>query len=178
MSATAAPAATTSCGGRRRTNDPDLLAAASGWRLWHLSPGDDPPALRAPYGEAPLVTGSTVHAECSDHAAHQPAEIDCACGVYAVENVIDVLYRLRVITANIATGTTSLFRPTRVAAGTIPVLARVQLTRVRWIDRAVSWSELRCTSPEMRAATARIERLYIPGELIDPDHARRLAVVT
>ncbi|MEZ0352381.1 hypothetical protein [Mycobacterium sp. pR1184] len=137
--------------------------------------GDDPPTLRAPYGEAPIVTGPTVDAECCMHAGHQPPEPDCACGIYAIANVIDALYRLRVITANIATGTTSLFRPTRVAAGTIPVLARVHLTRVRWTDRAVAWSELRCTSPEMRAATARIERLYVADELIAYDHARRLA---
>lgn len=106
-------------------------------------------------------------------ADHEPPEPDCACGIYAVENVIDALYRLRVITANIATGTTSLFRPTRAAAGTIPVLARVQLTHVRWINRAVSWSDLKCI-PEMRAAAARIECLYVADELIDHGHARRL----
>lgn len=106
---------------------------------------------------------------------HQPPEPDCACGIYAVENVIDALYRLRVITANIATGTTSLFRPTHVAPGTIPVLAHVHLNRVRWINRGVSWSDLECTSPEMRAATASIEYLYVADELIDSDHARRLA---
>lgn len=183
-SATAAPAATASCGRRRTTEPADVTTrlftvnpekVAAGWRLWHFKPGDDPPALRAPYGEAPLVTGPAVRAECSVHADHQPPEPDCACGIYAVDNVIDALYRLRVITANIATGTTSLFRPTRVAAGTIPVLARVHLTRVRWIDRAVPWSELRCTSPEMRAATVRIECLYLADELIDRDAAEALA---
>lgn len=172
MSATAAPAVTTSRGRRRITEPED---AAAGWRIWHLSLSDHPPALRAPYGEAPLVTGRTVHAECCVRADHQPPEPDCACGVYAVESVIDALYRLRVITANIATGTTSLFRPTRAAAGTIPVLAQVHLTRVRWINRAVPWSDLKCTSPEMRAATARIDCLYLADELLEHDHARRLA---
>ncbi|WP_368834156.1 hypothetical protein [Mycobacterium intracellulare] len=185
MNATAAPAATTISRGRRRIIEPADAATSlfsrlpakylAGWRIWHLSLGDDPPALRAPYGEAPLVTGRTVRAECSVHADHQPPEITCACGIYAVENVIDALYRLRVITANIATGTTSLFRSTPVAPDTIPVLARVHLARVRWINRAVRWSDRKCTSPEMRAAAARIECAYVADELVDHDRARRLA---
>lgn len=81
MSATAAPAATTSCGRRRTPKPADVFKvnrekAAAGWRVWHVSPSDDPPALRAPYGEAPLVTGRTVDAECCMYADHQPPESD------------------------------------------------------------------------------------------------------
>lgn len=115
LSATAAPAATTISRGRRRTTQP--ADAVTGWRIWHVRLDDDPPVLRAPYGEAPLVTGRTVRAECSVHTDH----------------------------------------------------------RVRWIDHAVPWSDLKCTSPEMRAAAARIECLYVADELIDHDRARRLA---
>ena len=107
----------------------NLVDSASGWRVWHVMPDDDPPTLRAPYGEAPPVTGRTVHAECSVHPHHQPPH----------------------------------------------PLARVHLNRVRWINRAVPWSDLKCTSPEMRAATARIECLYVADELIDHARARRLA---
>lgn len=39
----------------------DLVDSASGWRIWHVGLGDDPLALRAPYGEAPLVTGDRPH---------------------------------------------------------------------------------------------------------------------
>ncbi|OJZ75697.1 hypothetical protein BRW65_03945 [Mycobacterium paraffinicum] len=177
VSATAVPAANAS-GGRYRTTDAELdklIDSATGWRIWHVRLVDERPALRAPYGDAPLVTAPAVRAECSVHVDHQPPEHDCACGVYAVENVIDALYRLCVITANIATGTTSLFRPTRVAPDTIPVLAHVHLTRVRWINRAVPWSDLKCTSPEMRAGVARIEQLYLAAQLVDHKRAERLA---
>lgn len=153
--------------------------AATGWRIWHVNTGDGPVALHPPYGGAPgcvgtqPVTDRTVHAQCIERADHQPPEPGCACGIFAVENVIDALFRLHVITRNIAAGTTSAWRPTRLRPGTIPVLARVHLHRVRWDHDASDVHK--CITPEMRAASARIERLYLTDRLVGRDTARRIA---
>lgn len=152
---------------------------AIGWRIWHVRRDDDPAALHPPCGGAPgcvgtrPVTNRTIHAQCIEQAGHEPPEPDCACGIFAVENVIDALFRLHVITYNIATGTTSAWRPTRLEPGTVPVLARVRLHRVRWDHDA---SEVhKCITPELRAATARIEQLYLTDQLLGGDAAHRIA---
>ncbi|TXH22413.1 MAG: hypothetical protein E6R06_17220 [Mycobacterium sp.] len=136
-----------------------------GWRFWYVSRDHETPRLIPPYGGNPdaaanrPITTRTVHAVCIRDPRHRPPVADCECGIYAVENVVDACYRYQVIRSNLKHGTKSMWAITPASSSTIPVLARVTLTRVRWIDQRPG-SPYRCISPEMRAGRATIECLY------------------
>jgi hypothetical protein len=146
-----------------RQSDVGYRDAVTSWRLW-TTRSDDPTALRNPFllTDHPL-THHTVLAWCPN-PCHDPPEIGCGCGLYAVENVVDALYRLRVTQFNLRTGTTAgAFHPFR--PRTIPVLTKGLSYKVRVTN---SWTQTpgarRINVPELRAAMYRIERVYIASD--------------
>lgn len=147
----------------------DLRDTATGWRIWYTDPADDTPALYSPYWSSQArrfrhPASKNLRMRCGAHGDHSPPEPDCTCGIYAVESVIDALYRLLY-------RTTELHRrrlldwPDRA----VPVLARMTMHRVR------RGSDDEVFLPEIRAGTAEIERLYLPDDLITFEQAARLA---
>lgn len=83
--------------------------------------------------------------------------------------LLSYLYRRKVISVNITTRTTSLWAPNPRHVVGMPVVAREHLNRMRFHHHHHH------ESPEMRAASARIERVYVPDEYIERTVARHIA---
>ena len=149
------------------TDGAELRDVVFGWRIW-FSDGS---------GLFPLtkcrdfrVTRRIVTAWCPTKAAHEPPVIDCTCGLYCLENLVDALYRLRVTQYNLRTRTTSAvcfeapagdFFGGRNLAGGVPVLSRVAIFRARVLDRLPDGRLY--VAPELRAAEVCIEQLFVAG---------------
>ncbi|WP_326544691.1 hypothetical protein QGN31_06560 [Mycobacterium sp. 2-64] len=113
----------------------------------------------------------TLRAACwfNDHDAPAP---NCSCGLYAVANVVDALYRLCAMTSNIRRLVRGGCWPYRPSMGMVPVLAHVTLHQVMdhddiatapilWHDEADS---LATNFPVLRAGSAEIQRMFVTAE--------------
>lgn len=162
-----------------------------GWRVWYTRPSEPRLTLYSAVYGAPnqglqrrdCATQSRVlRAVCTVHG-HEPPAPGCACGIYAVGNVVDALYRLRAMAANIRRpDARHSWFPYRPDSGMVPVLARVRLQRAVEHDDNGTWAVLAearrviCTpTPVLRAASAEITRLFVPGDLLDDRSGAELA---
>lgn len=113
-----------------------------GWRVCYTRPAERQLTLYSPiYGTHKQgVRSSTcftrdriMRGVCplQDHAAPAPG---CACGVYAVANVVDGLYRLRAMTMNIRNRAAGSQFPCFPDSGMVPILSRVELHRAAGHD--------------------------------------------
>lgn len=166
-------------------------AVMDGWRIWYTRPAEATLTLYSPiYGTdlqrvRPLncrTTNKLMHATCSLRA-HQPPAPGCACGIYAVTNVVDAIYRQRAMAANIRRADTyNCWFPLNPDRGMVPVLAQVRLRQAVEHDDKGTWSilsqvkqQIKVSTPVVRAASAEITRMYITDELIGPEAADGLA---
>lgn len=113
----------------------------------------------------------TMSAACWFHSHDAPAP-DCTCGLYAVANVIDALYRLRAMTYNIRRLVRGGCWPHRPNMGMWPVLTHVTLHGVTDHDdmatAPILWhpeaDSLGTNFPVLRAASAEIQRMFVTAE--------------
>jgi hypothetical protein len=155
---------------------------ADGWRVWYTWPAREQLTLYSPIYGAQLqgvrssacrTSDRVMRAVCSLHD-HDPPAPGCRCGVYAVANPLDGVYRLRSMTCNIRGGDwyNSWF-PLNPSRGMAPVLAQVTLHRAVDHDDQGTWSilaevkqQIGASTPVIRAASAEITRLFVTIELI------------
>lgn len=127
-----------------------------------------------------------LRAACWFHGHDAPAP-DCTCGLYAVANVVDALYRLRALTSNIRRLVRGGCWPYRPHRGMAPVLTRVTLHRVTDHDdfatAPILWhpeaDSLDTNFPVLRAASAEIQHMFVTAEPMgtaQDDETKRRAV--
>lgn len=165
--------------------------ALDGWRIWYTRPAEATLTLYSPIYGTDLqrvrpstcrTTGKLMRATCALRA-HQPPAPGCACGIYAVTNVVDAIYRLRAMAANIRRADTyNCWFPLNPDRGMVPVLAQVKLRQAVEHDDKGTWSilsqvkqQIKVSTPVIRAATAEITHMYITDDLIGPEAADNLA---
>lgn len=120
-------------------------ATAAGWRFWLVAPGTD--VLTAPYQSGVPWKSTRYQAICTADRRHVPPHPNCWCGVYAdVNGPAGVCGR--------AVGHQPEFGGIT-DAGAAVVVGRVAL------EGAVPCVPRFCTTPELRAAAATIEELWI-----------------
>jgi hypothetical protein len=116
-----------------------------------------------------------MNAECWFSSNHKPPEPYCYCGLCAVANIIDAIYRWRAMTSNIQRQVKGGCFPYRPSLDMSPVLTEVTLRRVVDHDdiytAPIVWHEgisddevLRANIPVLRAASIEIERVFVPSE--------------
>lgn len=166
-------------------------AVMDGWRIWYTRPAETTLTLYSPIYGTDLqrvrpsncrTTDKLMHATCSLRA-HQPPAPGCACGIYAVTNVVDAIYRLRAMAANIRRADTyNCWFPLNPDRGMMPVLTQVRLRQVVEHDDKGTWSilsqvkqQIKVSTPVIRAASAEITRMYITDELTGAEAADNLA---
>jgi hypothetical protein len=123
-----------------------------------------------------------MRAACAVHD-HDPPAAGCPCGVYAVANVVDGLYRLRAMTANIRENDWyNCWWPLWPDRGMAPILAQVTLHRAVDHDDRGTWSilsrvkrQISVSTPVLRGASAEIRRVFVTPELIGTEAAVKLA---
>lgn len=155
-----------------------------GWRVWYTRPAEDRLTLYSPVcGQTPVsaISGGRrttnytsepiLRAACWFHDHNAPAP-DCSCGIYAVANVVDALYRLRAMTINIRNLAKGGCWPYRPSMSMAPVLTEVTLRRVVDHDdmatAPILWhpdaDSLSTNFPVLRAASAEIQRMFVTTE--------------
>jgi hypothetical protein len=161
---------------------------ALGWRICYTRPAQKQLMLYSPVFDSrkPAVTCRTTdrifRAACSLHD-HDPPAPGCRCGVYAVANVVDGLYRLRAMSRNIvADDWYNCWFPLWPDRGMAPILAQVTLHRAVDHDDKGTWSilskvkqQIGASTPVIRAASAEIERVFVTAGLIGREAAVELA---
>lgn len=169
---------------------PPPVRDTDGWRVWYTRPAEQQLVLYSPiYGARtpryPLTTWRTtdrvLRAECPVSHYHTPPVPGCACGIYAVPNVVDAIYRVRAMAINIRDADPGWY-PFAPDLGMVPVLARVKLLSAIDDDDVGTWAVLSALkqhidapTPVIRAASAEITRIFVPGALIGAAAADRLA---
>lgn len=168
------------------------------WRLWYTRPAEAELTLYAPTSRAERVRSTRdriTYATCIH--GHEPPAVGCECGIYAVGNVVDAIYRFRIMTHNIRTRTVGWFPSCpddgmvavlaavtmhRVASETSPAIPTLQIVVNDDGSHSLNVSHQRAARPEdddaipeLRAASAEITRLFIEPEAIDTDAAPQLA---
>lgn len=171
--------------------DARVRDTARGFRIWYTRPAEDPLTLySAMYGtQLQGIRSSTcrtrdriIRAVCPVHD-HDPPAAGCACGIYAVENTLDAVYRLRAMTSNIRGGDSyNCWWPLNPDRRMAPVLAQVKLRRAVEHDDQGTWSvlahvkqQIGAHTPVLRAASAEITRVFVSDELIGAQAAVTLA---
>ncbi|MGH3725007.1 MAG: hypothetical protein ACRDUS_12910 [Mycobacterium sp.] len=177
----------------------------SGWRVWYTRPAEERLTLYSPMYGTELqgfqpsncrTNTRTMRAVCSLLSAredpvtgqriwgrHNPPSPGCRCGIYAVTNVVDAIYRLRAMVANIRRGDIyNCWFPLNPDRGMVPVLARVRLRQVVEHNDIGTWSilsqvrrQIKTSTPVVRAASAEITRIYITDELAGAKAADSIA---
>jgi hypothetical protein len=161
---------------------------AVGWRVCYTRPAQKQLVLYSPVFDSrkPAVTCRTTdrifRAACS-LANHDPPAAGCKCGVYAVADVLEGLYRLRAMTANIREDDWyNSWWPLWPDSGMAPLLAQVTLHRAVEHDDRGTWSilskvkrQISVSTPVLRAESAEITKVFVTPELIGTKAAVKLA---
>lgn len=171
---------------------PPPVRDTDGWRMWYTRPAEQQLVLYSPiYGtpsqnvrpETCRTTDRVLRAECPVSRDHKPPVPGCACGVYAVPNVVDAIYRVRATAINIRDADpANCWYPFAPDRGMTPVLTRVKLRRAIDDDDVGTWAvlsalkqQIAAPTPVIRAASAEVTRIFVPSALIGSAAADRIA---
>lgn len=170
------------------------VGTVTAWRHWYVIPSETRPKLYAPIWplfpshlrDHLVVDSREVRAFCIPHALlglpqHEPPAPNCKCGVYAMSTFVQARDRLHIALKHVRKEGLPAFLnylspPTWAPKGWQPVLARVRLHDAVWYPppEYPPPSPPGKPAPELRAAVATIDKLYLPPEIRTRHLADRL----
>jgi protein-tyrosine-phosphatase len=150
------------------------------FRMAYTRPAEDPLWLYSPCYSTPVhgirptncrTTDLVLRARCSLQD-HEPPAPSCTCGIWAVDNIVDALWRVRKLTRGIRRQDLDVL-PMRPDPGIAPILTQVALHRA--IESLDLGAGVDGGVPVLRAASAEVERIFVTDELIGTRRATELA---
>jgi hypothetical protein len=115
----------------------------------------------------------TLRAECRRDPDHVPPVPDCLCGIYAVEHVLDIMFRSNEAHGTIIWTNTHLWRTKEMPA---VVIGRVTLADARYLP--VGAGDGPMVAPEWRARSATLEEIFVPLYAGDWDSAELASLLS
>jgi hypothetical protein len=149
-------------------------------RMAYTRPAEEPLWLYSPCYSTPVhgirptncrTDNLVLRARCSLQD-HEPPVAHCSCGIWAVSDVVDALWRVRKLTRGIRRQDLDVL-PMRPDPGIAPILTQVRLHRaMECLDLGAGVAG---GTPVLRAASAEVTRIFVTDELIGIQKARELA---
>ena len=160
--------------GVRVDEDEPIIPEMQAWRLWYTKTSDAEPRLYSPISRPDriLVTDSRINRATCKHGCKEPPGRSCGCGFYAVENLVDGLWRLNAMVDSIQNLRDGWF-PWFPTPDMVAVLARVNMRRV--IRCNDGWRSPGWELPVVRAAEAEIDEVFVADDVTPADRVESLA---